>query len=169
MPGQEWARMWPNWSAFIILIPITFPESFIKIWWIKFEIYWKKCIFGQIWAKFGPKYWACLGKNGQSYHETNQPSFFSYQEHSLKVSSKSDESNSRYIGKSVFLDKFGPNLGLNTGHAWARMGNHVTRLTSLHSFHTNNIPWKFHQNLMNQIRDILEIVDFGTNSGLNWA
>ena len=34
------------------------------------------------------------------------------------------------------------------------MGQHVTKLTSLHSFHTKNISWKFHQNLVNQIQDI---------------
>ena len=36
---------------------------------------------------------------GQEYHETNQPSFSLYQEHFLKVSSKSDEPNLRYIRK----------------------------------------------------------------------
>ena len=52
-------------------------------------------------------------------------------------------------------------MGLNDGHTQARMGYHVTKLISLHSFHTKNIPSKFHQNLMNQIRDILEDVYFG--------
>ena len=43
-------------------------------------------------------------------------------------------------------------------HVRARMAEHVTELISLHSFHTKNIPSKFHQNLMNQIRDILKMV-----------
>ena len=64
----------------------------------------------------------------------------SYLEHSLKVSSKSDEPNSRYTGNSAFWDQFGHNLGLNNGRARARMGNRVTKLISLHSFHTKNIP-----------------------------
>ena len=57
---------------------------------------------------------------------------------------KSDEPNSRYIGKGIFWDQIWPNLGLNDGHAWARMGEHVTKLISLHSFHTKTISTKFH-------------------------
>ena len=41
---------------------------------------------------------------------------------------------------SLFFLDLWPNLGLNNGHAWARMGQHVTILTSLHSCHTKNIP-----------------------------
>ena len=33
--------------------------------------------------------------------------YFSYQEHFLKVSSKSDEPNSRYIENGIFWDKYG--------------------------------------------------------------
>ena len=103
MPGQEWASMWPNSSVFILFIPGTFPESFIKIWWTKFEIYWKRYILGQIL----------------------------------------------------------PNLVLNDGHAQARMGEHVTKLISIHSLYTKNICSKFHRNLMNQNRNMLENVHFG--------
>ena len=55
------------------------------------------------------------------------------------------------------------------GHAWARMGEHVTKLISIHSFNTKNISSKFHGNLMNQIQDILKKVYFGTKYGLIWA
>ena len=41
------------------------------------------------------------------------------------------------------------------------MGEHVTKLISLHSFHTKNISSKFHRNLMNQIQDMLENVHVG--------
>ena len=47
------------------------------------------------------------------------------------------------------------NLGLEDLHAWARLGKHVTKLISFHSLYTKNISSKFHQNLMNQIQDIL--------------
>ena len=104
---------------------------------------------------------SCLCKNGRTYDQTHLTSFFSYQEHFLKVSSKSDEPNSRYIENGIFWDQIWPNLGLNDGHARARMGEHVTKLISLHSFHTKNISSKFYQNLMNQNRDMLENVDFG--------
>ena len=87
----------------------------------------------------------------------------------LKVSSKSDEPNSRYIEKCIFWDQKWPNLGLNDGHAQARMGEHVPKLITLHSSHTKNISSKFHQNLMNQIQDILKKVYFGTKNGLIWA
>ena len=102
MPRQERVNMWTNSSVFILFIPRTFPQSFIKIWWTKFEIYWKRYILGPNIAQFGPKWWACPGKNGLSCDQTHQSSFFSYQEHSLKVSSKSDEPNSRYIGRRSF-------------------------------------------------------------------
>ena len=85
----------------------------------------------------------------------------SYQEHSLKVSSKSDESNSRYIENCIFWDQKWPNLGLNDGHAWTRIGEHVTKLITLHPFHTKNISSKFHRNLMNQNRNMLENIHFG--------
>ena len=102
MPKQEWAIMWPNSPVFILFIPRTFPQSFIKIWWTKFEIYWKRCILGPKIAQFEPKWWACPGKNGLSCDQTLQSSFFLYQEHPLNVSSKSDEPNSRYIGRRSF-------------------------------------------------------------------
>ena len=44
MPGQEWAITWPNYSAFILSIPRTFPQSFIEIWWTKIDISWKTFI-----------------------------------------------------------------------------------------------------------------------------
>ena len=44
------------------------------------------------------------------------------------------------------------------------MGYHVTKLISVHSFHTKNILSKFHQNLINQIQDILKSVYFGTKN-----
>ena len=96
---QKWANMWPNSSVFIHSIPIPFPKSFIKIWWTKFEIYWKRYILGPNMAQFGTYWWACPGKNGQTCDQTHQSSFFSYQEHFLKVSSKSHEPKSRYVGK----------------------------------------------------------------------
>ena len=83
---------------------------------------------------------------------------FHTKEHILKVSSKSDEPNSRYIENGIFWDQKWPNLGLNDGHARARMDEHVIKLISLLSFHTKNISSKFHQNLMKQIRDILKTV-----------
>ena len=104
-----------------------------------------------------------------SCDQTHQSSFFSYQEHFLKVSSKSDEPNSRYIEKGIFWDQIRPNLGLNDGHAQARMGEHVTKLVSLHSLYTKNLSSKFHQNPMNQIQDIYKKVYFGTKNDLIWA
>ena len=62
---------------------------------------------------------ACTGKNGWICDQTHQSSFSLDQE---KVSSKSDEPNSRYIEKGIFWDQKLPNLGLNDGHARARMG-----------------------------------------------
>ena len=103
MLKQEWAIMWQNSSVFILCIPRTFPQSFIKIWWTKFKIYWKRYILGQKWS----------------------------------------------------------NLGLNDGHARARMGEHVTKLISIHSLYSKNISSKFHRNLMNQNRNMLENVHFG--------
>ena len=102
MPRQELANVWPNSLVFILVIPRTFPESFIKIWWTKFKIPLKTVYFGTknglIWAKW----WACPGKNGRTCDQTHQSSFFSYQEHFLKVSSKYDEPNSRYVVKRSF-------------------------------------------------------------------
>ena len=96
-----------------------------------------------------------------SCDQTHQSSFSLDQEPFLKVSSKSDEPNSRYIEKGIFWDQKWPNLGLNDGHARARMGEHVTKLITLHSFHTKNISSKFHRNLMNENRAMLENVHFG--------
>ena len=101
--------------------------------------------------------------------QTHQSSFFSYQEHFLKVSSKSDERNSRCIENGIFWDQILPNLGPNDVHAQAIFGEHVTKLVSLLSFHTKNISSKFHQNLMKQIRDVLKTVYFGTKYFLIWA
>ena len=102
IPRQEWAIVWPNSSVFILFIPRTFPQSFIKIWWTKFAIYWKRCILGPNIAQFGPEWWACPVKNGLTCEQTHQSSFFSHQEHSLKVLLKSGEPNSRYIGRRSF-------------------------------------------------------------------
>ena len=85
--------------------------------------------------------------------QTHQSSFSLYQEPFLKVSSKSDEPNLKYIENCIFWDEILPNLGLNDGHVRERMGEHVTKLISLHSLYTKNISSKFHQNLKNQIRD----------------
>ena len=41
------------------------------------------------------------------------------------------------------------------------MGEHVTKLISIHSLYTKNICSKFHRNLMNQNRNMLENVHFG--------
>ena len=68
-----------------------------------------------------------------SCDQTHQPTFISHQKHSLKVSSKSDETNLKYIENCIFWDQIWPKLGLNDGHAQARMGEHVTKLISLHS------------------------------------
>ena len=78
--------------------------------------------------------------------------------HSLYTKNISSKFRQRYI-----LGPKWPNLGLNDGHARARMGEHVTTLTSLHSFNTKNISTKFHRNLMKQIQDILENVHFRPN------
>ena len=77
--------------------------------------------------------------------------------HTKNISSKlkSDEPNSRYIESGIFCDQKWPNLGLNNGHARAKMGEHMTKLTSLHSFHIMNISSMFHRNLMKKIQDIL--------------
>ena len=95
---------------------------------------------------------------------------------SCKISKKYNEPILKIYKSSFFptalpahFCSFLPNLGLNDGHAQARMSKHVTKLISLHSFHTKNISSKFHQNLMNQIRDILKTVYFGTKYGLIWA
>ena len=104
-----------------------------------------------------------------SCDQTHQPTFISYQEHSLKVSSKSDEPNLKYIENCIFWDQIWPKLGLNAGHARARMGEHVAKLISLHSIYTKNLSSKFHQNLMKQIQDTLKKVYFGTKNGLIWA
>ena len=169
MPEQEWANMWPNSSVFILFIRRTFPQSFIEIWWTKFKIYWKRYILGPNMAYFGPKWWTCPGKNGQTCDKTHQSSFSLYEEHFLKVSSKSDEPNSRYIEKGIFWDQKWHNLGLNDGHARARMGKHVTKLISIHYLYTKKISSKFHQNLKNQILDVLKTVYFRTKYGLIWA
>ena len=97
-----------------------------------------------------------MGKNGRTCDQTHQSSFSLYEEYFLKVSSKSDDPKSRYIEEGIFWDQIWSNLGLNDVHAWARMGEHVTKLISLHSFHTKNISTKFHLNLMKKIQDILE-------------
>ena len=86
-------------------------------------------------------------------------------EHFLKVSSKSNQRNSRYIEKGIFWDQKWPNLGLNDGHAWARMGEHVTKLISLHSLYTKNISSKFRRNLMKRNRYMLERPHFGHHFG----
>ena len=85
--------------------------------------------------------------------------------HTKNISSKlkSDEPNSTYIEKGIFLDKIWPNLGLNDGHGRARMNEHVTKLTSLYYFYIMNISSKFHRNLMKKIQDILENVHFRPN------
>ena len=82
---------------------------------------------------------------------------------------KSNEPNLKYIENCIFWDEILPNLGLNDGHARARMGEHVTKLITLHYFHTKNISSKFHQNLMNPIQDIFKKVYFGTKNYLIWA
>ena len=58
----------------------------------------------------------------------------------------------RKLKKKLFLD----HLCDLINYAWV-----VTKLISHHSFHTKNIPSKFHQNLMNQNRNMLENVHFG--------
>ena len=52
----------------------------------------------------GPKSWACQGKNGQICYQTHHSQLFLYQEHFLKVSSKSDEPNC----KMLILDPIPP-------------------------------------------------------------
>ena len=56
----------------------------------------------QIWPNLGLEdghAWSRMGK-----HVTKLISLYSYEEHFLKVSSKSDEPNSRYIEKGIFWD-----------------------------------------------------------------
>ena len=65
------------------------------------------------------------------------------------------------IENGIFWDQIWLNLGLNDGHAQARMGEHVTKLISIHSLYTKNISSKFHRNLMNQNRNMLENIHFG--------
>ena len=100
------------------------------------------------------KSWACLSNNGQTCYQTHQSQIFSYQEHFLKVSSKSDEPNLRYLKNDIFWDQIWPNLGPNHGHARARMGKRVIKLISRNSFDTNIISLRFYRNLMNQIKDM---------------
>ena len=38
----------------------------------------------------------------------------------------------------------------------------MTKLLTLHPFHTESIPWKFRRNLMNQIRDIWKNPGYGS-------
>ena len=128
--------------------------------------YLKNVIFSdQKW----PKSWTCLSKNGQTGYETYESRLFSWHEHFLEVSLKSDDSHVRYLKNSIFWDQIWPNLGQKHGHAQARMGKLVMKLISLNSFHTKNISWKFHRNLMNLISDILKRVYFGTKYDLIWA
>ena len=51
-------------------------------------------------------------------------------------------------------------MGLNDGHAQARMVQHMTKLISLHSLYTKNISSQFRRNLMKQNRYMLENVHF---------
>ena len=88
-------------------------------------------------------WWVCSHVRPFLPGNAHQSSFSLYQERFLKVSSKSDKSNSRHIEEGIFWDQISYNLGLNYGHAWARMGEHVTKLISLHSFHTKNISSTF--------------------------
>ena len=99
---QEWANMWPNSPVFIHFIPRTFPQSFIKIWWTKLEIYWKQYIWDQIWPNLGLNYGHARARMGPHVTILISLHSFHYQEHSLQVSSKSDEPNSRYIGIRSF-------------------------------------------------------------------
>ena len=75
-----------------------------------------------------------------------------------------------------FSDQKRLNLSLSNGHAWARMGEHVTKLFSINYFHTKNISRKFHQNLIIQNQYIFENVIFNEflrllslNNGHAWA
>ena len=63
------------------------------------------------------------------------------------------------IDKGILWEQKWP----NDGHARARMGEHVTKLISHHSFHTKNISSEFHRNLMKQIHDMLKNIHFGTD------
>ena len=132
--------------------------------------YIENCIFlDQIWPKFGLNDGHARARTGEHVAKLISLPFSLYQEPFLKVSSKSDEPNSRYIEKGIFWDQTWPNLGLNDGHTRARIGEHVTKLISLHSLYTKNLSSKFHQNLMNQIQDILKKVYFGTKNDLIWS
>ena len=96
---------------------------------------------------------------GSPNHQTTKPpnsSVLSYQEHFLKVSSQSNEPNSRCLKNGILWDQIWPNLDLNDVNARVRTGKHITKLFSVNSFVIKNISWKFHRNLMNQIRDIFK-------------
>ena len=73
------------------------------------------------------------------------------------------------VDKGIFWDQKWHDLGLNDRHARARMGEHVTKLSSVNSFHTMNISTKFNRNLMSQIRVPLKTVYVGTKNGRIWA
>ena len=49
-----------------------------------------------------PKSWTCLSKNGQTGYETYESRLFSWHEHFLEVSLKSDDSHVRYLKNSIF-------------------------------------------------------------------
>ena len=51
MTGQEWANMWPNYSILIIFIIRTFPQSVIKIWWPKIDL-WKRGFSMNFWPNY---------------------------------------------------------------------------------------------------------------------
>ena len=108
-------------------------------------------------------------KNRRTCDQTHQHSFFPYQEHFHKVSLKSDESNLSTVENGIFWDQKWPNLGLNDGHARARMREHMAKLFSINSFHSKNISTKFYGNLLNQNRYILENVHFAGRSAPKMA
>lgn len=73
----------------------------------------------------------------------------------MEINISFGKGNWQWVQKKQYI--LGPNianLGINEGHARAKMGQHVTKLPSLNTFHTKNISKKFHQNLINQIEDI---------------
>ena len=73
--------------------------------------------------------------------------------------------NNEQNENGIFWDQKWTNLGLNDGYTLARIGEHVTKLVSLHCIYAKNISSMFHQNLMIQNWDICWFSFFSQGGG----
>ena len=119
MPRQDWANFFPNSLTLIFFYIKNIPSKFP--WDLKNQIrHTLKTAYLSI-SFLGPKLSACVGKNGQICYQTSLTLTFFVSKTFPESLIKIQWTKFKIPYKRRIWDQTWPILGLNDGHAWARI------------------------------------------------